>query len=302
MGIEYGGDENSKPGDPEADDRFLEIWNLVFTEWNRKEDGSLEPLPKKNIDTGAGLERIASVVQKKVNNYETDLILPIIEEAGRLTSSEYGKTEKTDFSLKVISDHIRGITFLINDGVLPSNEGRGYVLRRVLRRAVRHGRLLGTSENFLYKLVDKVVEIMKDAYPEILENMEHIKKIIKIEEDKFSHTLGQGMQMVNDEIEKAKESGENKLSGEITFKLYDTYGFPYELTEEICEEKEVEVSLEEFTAKMEEQKERARSAREVVMEKGQDSFVEEFYDKYGKTVFEGYEKLQNHSLSCRKTR
>lgn len=296
MGIEYGGDENSKPGDPEADDRFLEIWNLVFTEWNKKEDGTLEPLPKKNIDTGAGLERIASVVQKKINNYETDLILPIIEEAGRLTSSEYGKTEKTDFSLKVIADHIRGISFLINDGVLPSNEGRGYVLRRVLRRAVRHGRLLGTSENFLYKLVDKVVEIMKGAYPEILENMEHIKKIIKIEEEKFSHTLGQGMQMVNDEIEKAKESGENKLSGEITFKLYDTYGFPYELTEEICEEKDVEVSLEEFTAKMEEQKKRARSAREVVMEKGQDSFVEEFYDKYGKTVFEGYEKLQNKSI------
>lgn len=293
LGIEYGGDENSKPGDPEADDRFLEIWNLVFTEWNKMEDGSMEPLPKKNIDTGAGLERIASVVQNKKSNFETDLIFPIIEEAARLTSSKYGEGEKTDFSLKVIADHIRGISFLINDGVLPSNEGRGYILRRVLRRAARHGRLLGTTDQFLYKLMDKVIEIMKGAYPELLENKEHIKKIIKIEEDKFSHTLGQGMQMVNDEIEKAKKSGENKLSGDITFKLYDTYGFPYELTEEICEEKGVTVSFDEFKEKMQEQKDRARSAREVVMEKGQDTFLEEFYDKYGKTNFEGYEKLQS---------
>jgi alanyl-tRNA synthetase len=293
LGIEYGGDENSKPGDIDADDRFLEIWNLVFTEWNKKEDGSMEPLPKKNIDTGAGLERIASVVQKKTNNFETDLIFPIMEEASQLTSSKYGENKKTDFSLKVIADHIRGIAFLINDGVLPSNEGRGYILRRVLRRAARHGRLLGTKDQFLYKLVDKVIEIMKGAYPDLLENMEHIKKIIKIEEDKFSHTLGQGMQMVNDEIENVKKSGDNKLSGEITFKLYDTYGFPYELTEEICEEKGVTVSFDEFKEKMEEQKDRARSAREVVMEKGQDTFLEEFYDKYGKTNFEGYEKLQS---------
>ncbi len=296
LGIEYGGDENSKPGDPEADDRFLEIWNLVFTEWNRKEDGSLEPLPKKNIDTGAGLERIASVIQQKENNFETDLIFPIIQGAADLTSSEYGKNEKSDFSLKVIADHIRGITFMINDGILPSNEGRGYVLRRILRRAVRHGRLLGTTENFLYKLVDKVVDIMKGSYPDIVEKMEHIKKVIRIEEEKFSHTLDQGMQMVNDEIENAKKTGKNKLSGEITFKLYDTYGFPYELTEEICDEKDMEVSFEEFKEKMEEQKERARSAREVVMEKGQDNFVEEFYDKYGKTIFEGYKKLETSGV------
>lgn len=288
LGPEYGGDENSKLGDPGTDDRFIEIWNLVFTEWNRMEDGSLEPLPKKNIDTGAGLERVAAMVQKKANNFETDLLFPILEEAGRLTDTKYGASEKSDFSLKVITDHIRAITFLINDGVLPSNEGRGYVLRRIIRRAVRHGRLLGTKENFLNVLVDKVVEIMGGAYPEIRTNKEHIQKMVRIEEEKFSHTLDQGMNIVNEEIEKAIEAGEKKLSGEVTFKLYDTYGFPYELTEEICEEKGVEVTHAEFLEKMEEQKERARSAREVVKEKGQDTFIEEFFDKHGKTQFTGY--------------
>lgn len=288
LGVEYGGDENSKLGDPGTDDRFIEIWNLVFTEWNRMEDGSLEPLPKKNIDTGAGLERVAAMVQKKSNNFETDLLFPILEEAGRLTSTKYGASVKSDFSLKVITDHVRAITFLINDGVLPSNEGRGYVLRRIIRRAVRHGRLLGTTENFLNTLVGKVVEVMNRAYPEIKKNEDHIKKMVRIEEEKFSHTLDQGMNIVNEEIEKATNSGEKKLSGEVTFKLYDTYGFPYELTEEICEEKGIEVTHSEFLEKMEEQKERARSAREVVKEKGQDSFIEEFFDKHGTTEFTGY--------------
>ncbi|WP_410207926.1 alanine--tRNA ligase [Fusobacterium sp.] len=289
LGPAYGGDENSKLGDEGTDNRFIEIWNLVFTEWNRKEDGTLEPLPKKNIDTGAGLERIAAMVQGKSNNFETDLLFPLVEEAGKLTNSEYGKNKDVNFSLKVITDHSRAVTFLINDGVIPSNEGRGYVLRRILRRAVRHGRLLGQSELFLYKMVDKVVAMMGEAYPELKKNIDHIKKVVKIEEEKFSRTLDQGIQLVNQEIEKAKAEDKNKLSGEITFKLYDTYGFPYELTEEICEENEVKVSKEEFEEKMEEQKEKARSAREVVMEKGQDSFIEEFYDKYGTTEFVGYE-------------
>lgn len=292
LGPAYGGDENSKLGDEGTDNRFIEIWNLVFTEWNRMEDGSLQPLPKKNIDTGAGLERVTAMVQGKPNNFETDLLFPLIEEAGRLTGAKYGEDKEKDFSLKVITDHSRAVTFLINDGVVPSNEGRGYVLRRILRRAVRHGRLLGQSELFLYKMVDKVVEIMNEAYPDLNDNLEHIKKVVKIEEEKFSRTLDQGIQLVNQEIEKVKSEGGKKLSGEITFKLYDTYGFPYELTEEICEEKGVEVSREEFEAKMEEQKEKARSAREVVMEKGQDSFIEEFYDKYGTTKFVGYETLK----------
>ncbi|MBR8749005.1 Alanine--tRNA ligase [Fusobacterium sp. DD29] len=292
LGPSYGGDENSKLGDEGTDNRFIEIWNLVFTEWNRKEDGSLEPLPKKNIDTGAGLERIAAMVQGKSNNFETDLLFPLVEEAGRLTNSTYGKNKETNFSLKVITDHSRAVTFLINDGVIPSNEGRGYVLRRILRRAVRHGRLLGQSELFLFKMVDKVVAMMGDAYPDLKKNIEHIKKVVKIEEEKFSKTLDQGIQLVNQEIEKAKGEGKNHLSGEVTFKLYDTYGFPYELTEEICEENGVKVSKEEFEAKMEEQKEKARSAREVVMEKGQDSFIEDFYDKHGTTEFVGYESFK----------
>lgn len=292
LGPDYGGDENSKLGDEGTDNRFIEIWNLVFTEWNRMEDGSLEPLPKKNIDTGAGLERVTAMVQGKSNNFETDLLFPLVEEAGRLTNTKYGENKEKDFSLKVITDHSRAVTFLINDGVIPSNEGRGYVLRRILRRAVRHGRLLGQSELFLYKMVDKVVEMMNEAYPDLNDNLEHIKKVVKIEEEKFSRTLDQGIQLVNQEIEKVKSEGGKKLSGDITFRLYDTYGFPYELTEEICEEKGVEVSREEFEAKMEEQKEKARAAREVVMEKGQDSFIEEFYDKYGATNFVGYETLK----------
>lgn len=292
LGPAYGGDENSKLGDEGTDNRFIEIWNLVFTEWNRMEDGSLEPLPKKNIDTGAGLERVTAMVQGKSNNFETDLLFPLVEEAGRLTNTKYGEDKEKDFSLKVITDHSRAVTFLINDGVIPSNEGRGYVLRRILRRAVRHGRLLGQSELFLYKMVDKVVEMMNEAYPDLNDNLEHIKKVVKIEEEKFSRTLDQGIQLVNQEIEKVKSEGGKKLSGDITFRLYDTYGFPYELTEEICEENGVEVSREEFEAKMEEQKEKARAAREVVMEKGQDSFIEEFYDKYGATNFVGYETLK----------
>ena len=291
LGPAYGGDENSKLGDEGTDNRFIEIWNLVFTEWNRKEDGSLEPLPKKNIDTGAGLERVAAMVQGKSNNFETDLLFPLVQEAGRLTNTKYGEDSEKNFSLKVITDHSRAVTFLINDGVIPSNEGRGYVLRRILRRAVRHGRLLGTEEMFMYKMVDKVVELMAEAYPDLRENIDHIKKVVRIEEEKFSNTLDQGIQLVNNEIELAKSKGETKLSGEVTFKLYDTYGFPYELTEEICEEKGMEVSKDEFLAKMEEQREKARAARTVVMEKGQDTFLEEFYDKHGTTTFVGYETL-----------
>ncbi|MCI7224455.1 alanine--tRNA ligase [Fusobacterium sp.] len=293
LGVEFGGDENSKIGDEGTDNRYLEIWNLVFTEWNRKEDGTLEPLPKKNIDTGAGVERIASVVQKKRNNFETDLLFPILEEAARITGRKYNENDNVNFSLKVITDHARAVTFLVNDGVIPSNEGRGYVLRRILRRAVRHGRLLGYTDLFMYKIVDKVVENFEKAYPELRKNIENIKKIVRIEEEKFSNTLDQGIQLVNQEIDNLLASGKNKLDGEISFKLYDTYGFPYELTEEIAEERGILVERTEFEAKMEEQKEKARSAREVVMEKGQDTFIEEFYDKYGVTKFTGYEKGQD---------
>ena len=288
LGPAYGGDENSKLGDEGTDNRFIEIWNLVFTEWNRMEDGHLEPLPKKNIDTGAGLERITAVVQGKANNFETDLIFPIIEEMGKISGAKYGEDPKKDFSLKVIADHSRAVTFLVNDGVIPSNEGRGYVLRRILRRAIRHGRLLGVNDLFLYKIVDTIVELMKGAYPDLVENVKHIKKVIKIEEEKFSNTLDSGIQQVMAAIEEAKKNGEGRLTGEVTFKLYDTYGFPYELTEEICEENGILIYKNEFDQKMEEQKEKARNSREVVMEKGQDAFIEAFFDEHGKTEFTGY--------------
>lgn len=296
LGVEFGGDENSKLGDEGTDDRFIEIWNLVFTEWNALEDGTLEPLPKKNIDTGAGLERVAAMVQGKANNYETDLVFPLIQKAEELTNNKYtfGKDDSVDFSLKVIADHTRAITFMISDGILPSNEGRGYVLRRILRRAVRHGRLLGTKENFLYKLIDKVVEMMNQAYPELNEKKDHITKMVKIEEEKFSHTLDQGMQMALEEIKAVKKENGNKLSANVVFKLYDTFGFPYELTEEICEEEGIKISHKEYLEKMEEQRERARSSREVVKEVGQDTFIEEFFDKHGKTEFFGYEEVKGN--------
>ncbi|MGL4980908.1 MAG: alanine--tRNA ligase, partial [Fusobacteriaceae bacterium] len=301
LGVEYGGDHNSKLGDEGTDNRFIEIWNLVFTEWNRMEDGSLEPLPKKNIDTGAGLERVTAMVQGKSNNFETDLLFPIVERAGELVGAKYGDSPETDFSLKVITDHSRAVTFLINDGVMPSYEGRGYVLRRILRRAVRHGRLLGCKELFMYKMVDKVVEIMGEAYPELKSNLEHIKKLVKIEEETFSKTLDQGINLVNEEIKKLKAAGDSKLSGDISFRLYDTYGFPFELIEEICENEDVTLLKSEFDEKMEEQREKARSARKVIMEKGQDSFLEEFYDNHGVTEFLGYTDLKTEAklLSCR---
>lgn len=277
-------------------DRYLEIWNLVFTEWNRMEDGSLQALPKKNIDTGAGLERITAVVQNKKNNFETDLLFPILEEIAKVCGKKYGENEKTDFSLKVITDHTRAITFLIGDGVLPSNEGRGYILRRVLRRAVRHGRLLGNTELFLNKLVDTVVGVMKVAYPELVEKAEYIKKVVLIEEEKFSKTLDQGIKLVNDEIDNLGQKGETQLPADLVFKLHDTFGFPYELTEEICLERGISLSYEEYKAKMQEQKERARSSREVIFEKGQDDFIEEFYDKYGKTIFLGYDETETKAV------
>lgn len=292
LGVEFGGDENSRLGDEGTDNRFIEIWNLVFTEWNRMEDGRLEPLPKKNIDTGAGLERVTAVVQGKANNFETDLIFPIVEEMAKIANVKYGEDPKKDFSLKVIADHGRAVTFLVNDGVIPSNEGRGYVLRRILRRAIRHGRLLGVKDLFLYKIVDTIVDLMKVAYPDLTDNIKHIKKVIKIEEEKFSNTLDSGIQQVMAAIEEAKSKGEERLTGDVTFKLYDTYGFPYELTEEICQENGIVIYKNEFDKKMEEQKEKARSSREIVMEKGQDSFIESFFDEHGKTEFTGYTSLE----------
>lgn len=262
QGEEFGTDpENQMGGDG---DRFLEIWNLVFTQYDRQKDGSYLQLAKKNIDTGAGLERISAVMQHKKNNFESDLFFPIIERAAGLAHTAYGVSAESDVSLKVISDHTRAIANLISDGVLPSNEGRGYVLRRVLRRAVRHGKLLGIEGPFIGEMIDEVVEMMKPAYPELVEKEEFIKKIAGTEEARFQTTLNAGTDLLSEMIEDLKKKSITTLPGTDVFKLYDTYGFPWELTEEIAHEAGLAIDEKGFEAAMEEQKERARSARAKV--------------------------------------
>ena len=242
-------------------DRYLEIWNLVFTQFDKDEAGKYHPLAKKNIDTGAGLERIASVMQNKKSNFETDLLFPIIEHTARVAGVEYGKQVRTDISLKVIADHARSVTVMISDGILPSNEGRGYVLRRLLRRAVRHGRLLGIEKAFLTEIVDVVAEIFRQPYPDIGEKREYIKKVIRLEEDRFGETLAQGTELLNQQIEKIKAEGGEMLDGASIFKLYDTFGFPWELTAEMLEEQGLKLDKAGFDQSMNEQRERARAAR-----------------------------------------
>lgn len=244
-------------------DRYLEIWNLVFTQFNRTKDGKYEPLEKKNIDTGCGLERLASVIQQKESNFETDLIFPIIEKVIAISHGDYSDPQQK-VAMKVIADHIRAITVMISDGILPSNEGRGYVLRRILRRAVRFGRLLGIRDMFLGSLVDTVMDILGDEYPELRERQELIKQIIDTEEKQFSATLAQGMELLNDMM---SQSHNKVLSGDDVFKLYDTYGFPMELTEEIAGENGMTIDTDGFEAAMKEQQERARAARADVSAK-----------------------------------
>lgn len=243
-------------------DRYLEIWNLVFTQFNKEEDGSYTPLAKKNIDTGAGLERLASVLQKKPSNFETDLIFPIIDYAAKTAGVAYGQTPAADVSLKVIADHARSVTVMIGDGVLPSNEGRGYVLRRILRRAVRHGRLLGITKPFLAGAVAVVLEIFRTAYPELIGKADYIQRVIQQEEDRFHTTLEQGSELLAKEIAALKAAGATTFGGEAAFKLYDTFGFPWELTEEIVAEEGLALDLAGFEAAMAEQRERARAARQ----------------------------------------
>ena len=242
-------------------DRFLEIWNLVFTQFNQMPDGTYPPLKNKNIDTGAGLERLASVVQGKPSNFETDLIFPIIEYAAKIANVEYGKDKATDVSLKVIADHVRSMTFMIGDGILPSNEGRGYVLRRILRRAIRHARLLGINEMFLTGAVDVVIGMFGHAYPNLIEKADFIKKVVEMEETSFLRTLKQGCELLNEEIEKLKAANKTVLDGATAFKLNDTFGFPWELTEEILEEAGMTMDKEGFDAALEVQRKMAREAR-----------------------------------------
>lgn len=242
-------------------DRYLELWNLVFTQFNQMPDGTYPPLKSKNIDTGAGLERLASVIQGKPSNFETDLMFPIIEYACKVAGVEYGKDADTDVSLKVIADHARSMTFMIGDGILPSNEGRGYVLRRILRRAVRHGRLIGISEKFLAGAVDVVIGMFGHVYTNLSEKRDYIQKVIDMEETSFLRTLKQGSELLNEEIAKLKAEGKTVLDGATAFKLNDTFGFPWELTAEILEEQGLTMDKEGFDAALEVQRQMARDAR-----------------------------------------
>lgn len=273
-GPEYGNDEN----DPELypggeNERYLEVWNLVFSQFNHNPDGTYTPLPKQNIDTGMGLERMASVVQNVPTNFDTDLFMPIIEKIEEFANRKYmrpgeidlkeifGSEEDVNTPFKVIADHIRTVAFAIGDGALPSNEGRGYVLRRLLRRAVRYAKQIGIEKPFMFELVPTVGEIMQDFYPEVKEKTEFIQRVIKNEENRFHETLDGGLAILSEVIEKEKAAGLNTIPGSDAFRLYDTYGFPVELTEEYAAEAGMTVDLEGFEAAMEEQRERARNAR-----------------------------------------
>ena len=244
-------------------DRYLEIWNNVFTQFDRTEDGKYNDLENKNIDTGMGLERIASVMQGVPSNFETDLLFPIIEYAAKVSGVKYGEDAKKDVSLKVIADHARSMSIMIMDGILPSNEGRGYVLRRILRRAIRHGRMLGIKDKFLEGAVDAVCKIYDGAsdFEALAQKQDYIKKVISLEEDRFSATLEQGLELLDGYMAEAKASGKKVLDGALSFKLYDTFGFPWELTEEILQENGLDFDKKAFDKEMQEQRERARAAR-----------------------------------------
>ncbi len=238
-------------------DRFIEYWNCVFTQYDRQEDGTLVPLPKKNIDTGMGLERVAALTQGVQTNYESDILKSLIAMVEQLTGHEYGKSKREDKGMRIIADHSRAVTFMIADGVLPSNEGRGYVLRRLLRRAVRYGHLLGIEGMFLCKFVDEVDRLMGEFYPEVRENLVFIKRIVESEEERFGQTLEHGQAYLDDAIA-ALES--KVLPGDVAFVLHDTYGFPIDITVEICEERGISVDRDGFAKLMEEQRTRARNA------------------------------------------
>ncbi|MGQ9537297.1 MAG: alanine--tRNA ligase [Actinomycetota bacterium] len=273
-------------------DRYLELWNLVFMQYERDEKGELHPLPSKNIDTGLGLERLASVLQGVPNNFETDTLAAVLQAVSSLSGVRYGAGESSDVSLKIVADHSRAFTFMVGDGILPSNEDRGYILRRLIRRAVRHGRLLGIDRIFLPDLVDVVVETMGEAYPELVKNRAFISSIVRSEEERFTQTLRTGLTYFQKAVEEVRAGGGDTIPGEVAFHLHDTLGFPLELTRELSREEGLSLDEERFAVLMEEQRERARAAR---VEEGYAAQVQEIYgevlDNYGETLFTGYETL-----------
>lgn len=294
-GEKYGND----PNDPELypggeNERYLEIWNLVFSQFNHNPDDTYTPLPKKNIDTGMGLERMVSVIQDVSTNFETDLFMPIIHKTEELADTAYGKERKSDTAFKVIADHIRTVSFAIGDGAVPSNEGRGYVLRRLLRRAVRFAKEIGIEKPFMYELVETVGEIMKDFYPEVVKQKEFIENIVKVEEERFHETLNDGLEILSSIMEKEKGKKNTVFPGEEVFRLYDTYGFPKELTEEYVQQQGFTIDEAGFNREMEKQRERARNARQKVDSMHvQDSVLG---DLNINSEFVGYDTLQTDTV------
>lgn len=274
-------------------DRYLEYWNLVFEDYNAKEDGTLEPLPHKNIDTGMGLERMAAILQGVHSNFDTDILRGLVEVGEKLSGKPYEKGNKSDdAALRILADHARSVTFMIADGILPSNEGRGYVLRRLLRRAVMKGRELGIAGSFMGDYVDKVVEDMGDEYPEIVQNKAYIKKMVHAEEDRFGATLHQGRMYLDDALQKLSGT---TLPGKTAFTLHDTYGFPIEITQEICKERGIDVDVKGFHACMEQQRDRARKSTQDDADAAwstYDGSAAALLEDVGKTEFIGYDHLE----------
>lgn len=276
-------------------DRFMEFWNLVFTQFDSDGKGNYERLAHPNIDTGMGLERIACIMQGVNNLFEVDTVQNIIKAISDRAEIRYGEDKKSDISLRVIADHTRASTFLISDGVMPSNEGRGYVLRRLIRRACRHARLLGIKGAFIADIAEVVAGENRTAYPILTEKLDYIKKVIGMEEARFDATIENGLSLLDDVMEKAKKEGKTKLSGEDVFKLSDTYGFPLDLTREIASENGLEIDEEGFGEKLAEQKKRAREARAKLGGIGWDGDLLSFFDKSKKTLFEGYTKSETEA-------
>ncbi len=276
-------------------DRFLELWNLVFMQFNRDKEGRLHPLAKPCIDTGMGLERISAILQGVRSNYDTDLFRPLFERIEKISGVSYGANPEKDVSMRVIADHSRASTFLVNDGVLPSNEGRGYVLRRIMRRAMRHGRMLGIEEPFLYLISETVVDIMKEAYPELRETEKFISRVIQMEEERFQETLDQGLKILREEIEILKGMGKKVFSGEVAFRLYDTFGFPLDLSSEILQEQGIVIDEEGFKAQMIKQRQKSKQAWQGMAEGRIKEIYKKLYAEGIRTRFLGYEGLQSES-------
>ncbi len=271
-------------------DRFLELWNLVFMQYNRDDQGNMTPLPRPSIDTGMGLERIAAIIQDVPTNYETDLFIPIIKTVGSLSGCEMGRDHASDVAIKVIADHSRAAAFLIGDGVLPSNEGRGYVLRRILRRAIRYGRTISLTEPFLHKTVEPVFEIMKEAYPELAEQKAFITSVIKNEEVRFLETLDHGLKLLSETTEKMKKENSTVVPGDVIFKLYDTFGFPVDIVRDVVRDKGLDLDMDGFERAMEQRRQQSRTVSSF-------SSISEAYRKFSASTdrlpeFVGYAQLE----------